>query len=240
MAVFLPHGSRVVFGSQINRTQLGAHLRTCLKKLTYLVIQAVPFLSPIVGGHQQPLKRVTFSPSPKRSRLESPGKWVFSACHAGTVPPLSHPKTNQPLEFSPRTNPPRTWKRYSRPRFLASKKTLPETNRQNPWVFRPFDFRKRNTSYSNHPCRTVQAVSFRKGSKKTNIHAMWFKLWPLYPRSLEVTWPSQKGHKDLPGTVFFFNPGFLNACHSERMKIGSIQKKWKPDTSREDLYVSPF
>ena len=56
-----------------------------------------------------------------------------------------------------------------------------------------------------HVERCKLLVSGRVFKKKTNIHAMWFKLWPLYPRSLEVTWPSQKGHKDLPGTVFFFS-----------------------------------
>ena len=106
MAVFLPHGSRVVFGSQINRTQLGAHLRTCLKKLTYLVIQAVPFLSPIVGGHQQPLKRVTFSPSQKGHGLNHQANGFFLLAMLGLYHRCPTPKPTNPWSFHPAQTPP--------------------------------------------------------------------------------------------------------------------------------------
>ena len=33
------------------------------------------FLSPNVGGHQQPFQKVTFFTIPKRSPAESPGRW---------------------------------------------------------------------------------------------------------------------------------------------------------------------
>ena len=49
---------------------------TGLVIITYLyqVIQSVTFPSTIVGGHQQPLKRVMSSPSQK-GHFKSPGKW---------------------------------------------------------------------------------------------------------------------------------------------------------------------
>ena len=42
----------------------------------YGSVPKVAFLSPIVGGHQQPLKRSQIT-IPKRSRIESPGYWFF-------------------------------------------------------------------------------------------------------------------------------------------------------------------
>ena len=50
---------------RIENLQFGLTIFHDSKNPTCQVIQAVPFSSPIVGGHQQPLERVTFSPSQK-------------------------------------------------------------------------------------------------------------------------------------------------------------------------------
>ena len=54
-------------------------------QLSYQVIQAVPFSSPIVSGHEQPLERVTFSPSQKGHGLnhQVPIYDIFSAIKKG-------------------------------------------------------------------------------------------------------------------------------------------------------------
>ena len=68
------HFSRIRFG----------HLKKGHQFFNFQVIQSVTFSSPIVGGHDSPLKRVTCSLTiPKGSRLESPGWCFFSKAIEG-------------------------------------------------------------------------------------------------------------------------------------------------------------
>ena len=54
-------------------------LKTLRKKKKKQVIQAVPFSSPIVGGHEKPLERVhVFSPSQKGHELNHQDKMAIS------------------------------------------------------------------------------------------------------------------------------------------------------------------
>ena len=60
------------------------HLQGCRRgKLMCQVIQAVTFWSPIVGGHKQPFKRVTFSPSQKGHVALNHQVGDFGKCLAG-------------------------------------------------------------------------------------------------------------------------------------------------------------
>jgi len=70
------------------------------------MIQAVTFLSPIVGGHQQPLKGSRKLTIPKKVTIaELPG--VFSKTKITQKPYSNRPLLNLTLDFAqPKTEPP--------------------------------------------------------------------------------------------------------------------------------------
>ena len=189
MAFFLPQAPPKVFGSQINRTQLGAHLRTCSKKLTTRWFNSWPFFAMV--SSRDPNSRgenkwpPTIGDEVGALCLNHLANGVFCLpCWDCTtlVPPQNQPTLG--VRMTPRTSPLHLEEVFPPSVFVQG---FRHSTKNPPWNTPEFSGHLISGNYRIPTIHVqVQAVSFRKGSKK-NIHAMWFKLWPLYPRSLEVT-----------------------------------------------------